>query len=59
MTEAAIQAGIWVDKAEMEVVLALRDQTTNCEVRVRAGPGKMRELIAILEAACKQLEDVQ
>jgi hypothetical protein len=56
MKEPNICAGVWVDKTEMEVVLALRDTKTNVEVKIGTGPKKTRELIALLESACKQLE---
>jgi len=51
-----IELAVWVDKVEMEIVLEMYDPVSTVAMSIRMTPGKTRELIGILEAACQQLE---
>lgn len=51
-----IELAVWVDKVEMEIVLEMYDPVTTVAMRIRMPATKTRELIGILEAACKQLD---
>lgn len=51
-----IELAVWVDKVEMEIALEMYDPVTTVAMRIRMPATKTRELISILEAACKQLD---